>query len=305
MKCILLALSSALCMTLAHRPDQSRQFDSGLAVRDANDRGSAGDKKVLFAEDFESGDLTGWQEKREPVLVTEARPHRGKRCLEIPMHRGKDTGGHLLRWFMPGADSVYARFYVRFSSKYTYPHHFVTLMGNPSSDRWRGFGKAGKKPDGTYFSSGMESWFAWGKNPPPGELHLYSYFMDMEMDRKMNMYWGNSFFPPGSGKGTAAAPQRVIPALDKWQCWEFMIKANSAPNKADGEQAMWLDGKLAGRFTGIRWRSDINVKVNTFWLQHYGMDPGDPTRGYNPESQIVWFDDIVVATEYVGPVALK
>ena len=69
---------------------------------------------------------------------------------------------------------------------------------------------------------------------------------------------------------------------------------------ADGRQAMWLDGKLVAEFTGIRWRSDPELKINCFWLQHYGYDDSDPTKGTHKEKQTVWFDDVVVATEYIG-----
>ena len=43
----------------------------------------------------------------------------------------------------------------------------------------------------------MEPSCAWGKNPPPGKVSVYTYFLDMQPDPKMNKYWGNSFFPPG------------------------------------------------------------------------------------------------------------
>jgi hypothetical protein len=147
----------------------------------------------------------------------------------------------------------------------------------------------------------MEPWFAWGKNPPPGEVNLYTYYLDMEPDKKMDKYWGNGFFPPGPGKGSAAGSDRFIPPLNQWQCWEFMIQANSAPDKADGKQAMWVDGKLIGEFTNIRWRNDLDLQVNCFWLEHYGYDEGDPTKEYWKESQSVWFDDVVVARRYIGP----
>ncbi|MGE5611355.1 MAG: hypothetical protein ACM359_19050, partial [Bacillota bacterium] len=179
------------------------------------------------------------------------------------------------------------------------------LGATPQNDRWRAFGKAGLKPDGTYFSTGMEPWFAWGKNPPPGEVRLYSYYSDMEIDSKMNKYWGNSFFPPGPGKGKAAGPSRVIPQLGQWQCWEFMIRANSAPDKADGKQAMWVDGRLVGEFPGLRWRTDMNVKVNIFWLEHFGYDESDPTKQFWKDRQTVWFDDIVIAKQYIGPMREK
>ena len=70
---------------------------------------------------------------------------------------------------------------------------------------------------------------------------------------------------------------------------------------ADGKQAMLVDGKLIGEFTGIRWRNDMDLKVNCFWLEHYGYDEGDPTKQYWKDSQSVWFDDVVVARRYIGP----
>jgi predicted amidohydrolase len=275
--------------------------DAGLAARYPDDAGVANDPDVLFADNFESGDMKKWDQQRGRVVMTEDKPNSGRWCVQMPMERGKNQGGDAIKWFRPGADAVYARCYVKFSPDYQYNHHFVTLLANQRTNRWSAFGKAGLKPNGTYYSTGMEPWFAWGKNPPPGEVNLYTYYLDMEPDRKMNKYWGNGFFPPGPGKGAAAGKDRVIPPLDQWQCWEFMIQANTAPDKADGRQGMWVDGKLVGEFTGMRWRNDMDLKVNCFWLQHYGYDEGDPTKQYWKESQSVWFDDVVVARRYVGP----
>ena len=273
----------------------------GLSAKFPGDVGIATHPSVLFTEDFEGGSMKKWDQVRGPVSITNVAPHGGNLCVEMPMERGKNTGADAIKWFMPGADRVHVRFYVKFSEDYSYNHHFVWLGANQRTNRWSAFGKAGRKPDGTYYSTGMEPWFAWGKNPPPGEVNLYTYYLDMERDPKMDKYWGNGFFPPGPGKGQAAGKDRVIPLLGQWQCWEFMIQANTAPDKADGKQAMWVDGRLAGEFTGIRWRSDMDLKVNCLWLEHYGFDPGDPTKQYWKERQTVWFDDIVVAKEYIGP----
>jgi predicted amidohydrolase len=274
---------------------------AGLAAKYQGDDGIANDPDVLFADNFESADMKKWDQQSGRVVMSEEKPNAGRWCVQMPMERGKNHGGDAIKWFMPGADAVYARLYVKFSADYQYNHHFVWLGANQRSNKWSAFGKAGLKPNGTYYSTGMEPWFAWGKNPSPGELNLYTYYLDMEPDRKMNKYWGNAFFPPGPGKGAAAGTGRVIPKLDQWQCWEFMIQANSAPDKADGKQAMWLDGKLVGEFTGIRWRNDLDLQVNCFWLEHYGYDEGDPTKQFWKERQAVWFDDVVVARRYVGP----
>ena len=60
-------------------------------------------------------------------------------------------------------------------------------------------------------------------------------------------------------------------------------------------------GSFSGEFTGIRWRTDLDLKVNCLWLEHYGYDSGDPTKQYWKEHQTVWFDDVVVVTSYIGP----
>lgn len=272
----------------------------GLAAKYPADKNISADPAVFFADDFESGDFKKWAERVGTMAISEDKPHAGQRCAVAPMEKGKNHGGDAKIWFIPGADRVFARCYVKFSEDYQYCHHFLWLSGNPKNNKWKSFGKAGLKPDGTYYSTGMEPWFAWGKNPSPGELNFYSYYMDMEIDKKMNKYWGNSFFPPGPDRGKAADEKtRVLPKLGVWQCWEFMLEANT-PGKADGRQAMWLDGKLVGAFEGIRWR-DTDTKVNCFWLEHYGYDPGDPTRQYHKEKQTVWFDDVVIAKEYIGP----
>jgi hypothetical protein len=274
---------------------------AGLAASYQDDAGIERDPDVLFAENFESGDMEKWDQHRGDVQLVEEMPRAGRWCVKMSMERGQNHGGDAIKWFLPGADTVHARFYVKFSPNYQYNHHFVTLLANQQSNKWSAFGKAGLKPDGTYYSTGMEPWFAWGRNPRPGEVNLYTYYLDMEPDRKMNKYWGNGFFPPGPGKGEPAGPARVIPPLNQWQCWELMIQANTAPDKADGKQAFWIDGKLVGEFTGIRWRNDPDLKVNSFWLQHYGYDDGDPTREYWQQNQWVWFDNIVVARRYIGP----
>ena len=110
----------------------------------------------------------------------------------------------------------------------------------------------------------------------------------------MKTKWGTVF----NGKQDQIEPGR-------WYCVEVMLKANSKPDKADGEQAFWIDGELYGRFTGFRWRTTDELKINSFWLLYYNTDqPARHNKDPHPESRVmeVWFDDIVVATEYIGPI---
>jgi len=126
-------------------------------------------------------------------------------------------------------------------------------------------------------------------------------------------YWGNGL-----------SPVRVL--RGKWRCVELMVKLNSAPEKSDGKLALWVDGKLAMHFArgmrrgpwsgmgltgvdtggepfeGLRLRTSMNLKINHLWLEHY-VDEGAQRQNKlaNPNRvNRVWFDDIVVSTEYVG-----
>ena len=85
-----------------------------------------------------------------------------------------------------------------------------------------------------------------GKTAAPGVWHFYSYWQDMKGDGG-GKYWGNFFDPP--------QPAAIEPG--RWTCVEAMLKTNSAPDAADGEQAFWVDGKKVGEFKGFRWRSRL------------------------------------------------
>jgi len=267
-----------------------------------DDAGLARDPAVLFADDFESGDWRKWNETHGAVGATTDAPHAGRHCARIETAPGPHAGGFAFRRLTPGADRVFTRFYVKFSARFQYADHLAWLCGHVFGDPQRSFGRAGERPDGSYFTSGLAPFFARGKNPPPGEVALCAFYPDMPAEpRTPGQFAGHYFFPPGPGPGTAAAPGRIVPPLERWQCWEFMVQANSAPDRADGRQALWVDGRLAGEFTGLRWRGRDDVKINCLWLEHFGHSGGEAVKTHSPLEQTVWFDDVVVATRSIGP----
>lgn len=99
-------------------------------------------------------------------------------------------------------------------------------------------------------------------------------------------YWGNAFRP---------AEQPNIPR-GKWICVEFMLKHNT-PGKDDGEQAYWIDGELRGHWEGINWRKTTGLRTNAFTLESYVTDLWTKN-----EVNIVYFDNVVIAKQYIGPV---
>jgi hypothetical protein len=207
----------------------------------------------------------------------------------------KNHSGAYLYTHTRGVDRLHARFYVKFHPKHGYLHHFVFMAADREPTPWPK-GWAGHKPEGDdHFISSIEPWSDWGKVDAPGAWNFYSYWQDMKPDGRGD-YWGNSFW----------ANANPIPR-GQWICMEVMVKANTA-GASDGEQAFWVDGKPVGHFKGIRWRSTDLLKLNSFWLQYdvcensaaHNNDPTPKDREYE-----VWFDDIVLATDYIGPVQGK
>jgi hypothetical protein len=266
----------------------------GFARQWPGDIGISGSADVMFADNFESGELgRSWDEvsdKSGKVLrfgCPEVESLLGKRCLRVEAHLGEDTGGGLTKWF-ESAESLFIRFYARFDTNCDYVHHFVTLRANKSlrgGDKWSGFGGAGIKPLGDErFSTAIEPWGNWGRWSPPGRWNFYSYWHEMQASPD-GKYWGNSFEVP-------TAPEI---ARGRWMCVEFMLKHNT-PGLRDGEQAFWIDGVLQGHWKGINWRKTENLKANAFTLESYITD-----RWTKNPVNVVYFDNVVIARRYIGP----
>ena len=265
----------------------------GLAKDFPADAGIAGHKAVIFSEDFEAGDFRErWDSARDKsgdiLSHTDPNdPRLGKRALHVVATLGKNTGGGPTKWF-ESADTVFVRFYCRFDKDCDYVHHFVTLRANKSlhgKDKWSGFGGAGLKPRGDErFSTALEPWGDWGRNPAPGRWNFYTYWHEMRKSPD-NKYWGNAFRP---------AKQADI-AKERWICAEFMLKHNT-PGKADGEQAFWIDGELRGHWTGINWRTSPTLMANALTMETYITD-----RWTKNPVNIVDFDNLVIAKKYIGP----
>lgn len=261
----------------------------GLAAEYPGDKGIEKDPRVLFVDDFETGTVAeigvrwGNVQNREQISLSDnicaASP--GSRSLHIR------NGGHLFT-HTRGVDTMFARFYVKFHDQIGYIHHFVHLVADRTPTPWPKGGAGETPPGDAKFSTGIEPTGRWGKYPPPGVWNFYTYWHEMKTK------WGSVY----DGKQIPIQPGR-------WYAVEVMLKANSSPKKADGVQAFWVDGELYGWFEGFRWRTTDKLKINSFWLLFYNTDqPAQHNKDPHPESRRmeVWFDDIVVATEYVGPV---
>jgi hypothetical protein len=297
----------------------------GLAARYPGDAGIERDPDVVLAESFEQGTVAQigarWsdvsnRDGKVMVLSSDVPPgSRGRRSLQMTARVTENTGGHLYTVLKQGLDQAYLRFYVKFPQDAGYIHHFVTLLGLRDPKPYPE-GQAGLRPEGDQrFSVGIEPFGEEGRFPPPGAWNFYTYWNEMKQSAD-GRYWGNGLHPA-----------RPLPVpTGRWQCVELMLKCNTAPDRHDGELALWTDGVLRAHFRpgaprgpwtglgfhlqqkggepfeGFRWRTDDRVKINALWLLHYVTPEavrrhgGDPTR---PVS--VWFDHVVISRRYVGP----
>jgi len=322
----------------------------GLAAKYRGDRGIERDPVVVFVEDFSGGTLadvgTRWTDisnRNGKVLQFSEDVPKGNASrwsLRMTATRSVDSGGHLYRTFQPGYDRLFLRFYVKFAPDAGFNHHFVSLGGEIDPAKYA-VGRAGLRPVDRW-NTGIEpaaSSQHLGRDTiaPPGVWHFYTYWPEMRSwqspDGKAlndkNAYYGNNFEP----KNPTPVPR------GQWISVEIMVKMNSSPDSYDGEQAVWIDGKLLGRFArgsmrgkwdralfrvdpsgepfeGFRWSADLRAKVNKLWLSHYvSSESAFPrTEKYaaehpgflvNTQTQTVWFAAVVAATEYIGPLGQR
>jgi hypothetical protein len=314
---------------------QHRAHD-GIATKYPGDRGIEKDPAVVFVENFEQPSIDElekrWDSAQHPDGMSFAQDSPagsgGKQSLLMTHLGGTGTGSHLYRRLGKdgkGYEQLFARFYVKFDPDCAPIHHFGTCIGGNNPPTPWPMVSAGRPPEGEKsFWTGIEpfgqSW-TWD---------YYTYWCDMRGSPPRGQTWGNVFIQDKSLKVERG----------KWICVEVMVKVNDVGD-TNGELALWLDGKpishlgkgfpkgkwvfdrflkdqggdsirwnqakgdresfqtAAGGelFEGFRWRTSNDLKVNFVWAYLY------ITKAPEGHVSKVWFDDIVVATKYIGPLA--
>lgn len=307
-----------LCQYICTAQSLENENSEGLAGNYVYDREIGNDPSVLFASGFED-DFEGWSwfnPQVSDIIENDMISHNGKKVLRTTATKGKNTGGDVIFKLPEKQEEIYLRFYTKFHKDTVMPHHFVKIRAFKLDPYW---GNAGQRPKGDEaFWTGIE----------PSRNHtwqFYTYWHKMrswqtyegkpDSSRGPNPYYGNLFHPPGQ------EPFK----REEWICVEAYMKANT-PGKKDGMKAFWINGKKIGEwkqgspegtwrgarfvtsgpenlnpepFEGFEFRSDDSVKISEINLQWYVSkeyaDSGDANEN------IVYFDDVVIATSYIGP----
>lgn len=300
--------------------------ERGIAAAYPKDQGIRKDPVVIYATGFELDIEAPLKVGRDGVLVLKSKQiaHQGQACAQITATKNVDEGGDLAIQWPAGVEECYLRVYVRFDQDTLMPHHFINLGGHTPTYKYRWGGGAGLKPP-----SGKSGAFSTTLEPPKGEKgaetwKFYSYWHEMHSwqtptgisDGRPNAYYGNNFH----------IKQHSPLVRDQWICLEIMLKLNTV-GKHDGEQAVWINGQKRGHwkqgspngtwlrgtfyafdkynqnpqpFEGFNWRTTDALKINKASLQWYLSNNASWPK-MKVDKNMVYFDDLVIATKYIGP----
>ncbi|MCI0541001.1 MAG: carbon-nitrogen hydrolase family protein, partial [Verrucomicrobiales bacterium] len=292
--------------------DTSTREAKGIAAKYPGDAGIERDPAVLFAEDFEGGNLPAadWEKEGgfydvkgypKEMRITDQEAALGRHSLELIHPEGVVSPQWLHRKF-PGQDTVHVRFYRKFEKDWVWPplgaHDTFLFAGRYKSPTSTDLTLYLDIPQGPSIRMDKKNWDL-SRQP---ELVLRSSFQGSGLDygvrKEIQSHegWENFYSLPFNF--------RPAPVLEngRWYCFEYMAKMNSAPAEKDGEVRLWVDGQLVTEMTGLLLRNAGHPDIK--W-DHWMLGPryGD-SKEYGkgpPHEQRSWIDAIVVATRYVGP----
>jgi len=283
---------------------------SGIASSYPGDQGIEADPAVLFADGFETytqpSDLESrwdavYQLNRIRFATEQGRVRFGAKSLEFEVpQQTAELSNAVDKILGEERDELYLRYYSRFEAPFDVvgsSHNGAMISASYFEN---GMATPGVPADGTNkFLVNLENWRGDAQTPSPGHLNLYVYHPEQRSQ------WGDHFFPtgvvlpfssePGDFGPTFVPRPDVLPDLDTWYCYEYRVKANT-PGERDGQITVWVDGELSADFPNLRFRDIASLQIDRFGLQfHVGSNPNGETKK--------WYDNVVAATSYIGPMA--
>jgi hypothetical protein len=287
----------------------------GIAAEYSGDAGIEKDPAVLLHDDFSSGNFKKWDRHSNGNLPESSiqfvdypgSANTGKKALEFTVPKAdNESGTGIEKWFKPGLEVLFVRYYSKFDKGFDQigsSHNGAYISASYNRD---GRATPGERADGkNKFLVGLENWRGEDKERSPGELNFYCYHPEQRSD------YGDHFNPSGKvtpygekglGNKNTFGPNFVkrpefVPELDRWYCYEFMVKANT-PGQRDGRIACWVDGKLVADIPNFRLRDIDTLKIDQCSLS---LHIKTPSRRENKKS----YADVVMASSYIGPIVAK
>jgi len=267
----------------------------GLASRYSGDKGIAKDPRVIFATGFEAD---SWADEwtiagKMEVIDTVSGDDRRKfeafsgKALRVKIREGANSALNTLFKFKRETgkepEESYFRYYLRLGDDWNQTIEGGKMPGISGTYGVAGWG--GRKVDG---SNGWSARGSFGRSIPEGNplagLHpigTYCYHADMKGQYGSSWGWHEGY--------------RGFLEKNRWYSIEQYLKLNT-PGKRNGTLRAWVDGRLAFEKTDIRFRDVDRLKIEQIWMNvyHGGKRP-------SPCDQHLFVDNVVIATEYIGP----
>jgi len=261
------------------------KVEYGLAAEYLYDEGIKNHPAVIHATGFESADwletefdYNSWIGHRGYQVTSPDLAFSGHGVLEY-QNEGGEHYPHVFQIRDFETEGViFLRWYRRFQSGYDFSCQsksngvYARCHGCPESS-------AGVKPDGyDKYSCKLQFWRG-------GEPKFYTYHPEQQGN------YGDTL-PQNVGEKIYIEPGR-------WYCFEIMLKPNDAGER-NGEIKLWIDGMLKAHYPDMRFRDTNDLKINELDITAY-------VGGHcvAPRDQKVWDDNLVLATEYIGPMVTE
>lgn len=320
-----LAMTAAICLTALI----TGQAGAALPLGSPNlEPGLRGRSDIIFFEDFESADwYRHWNGYRIGKGPLSSNPENCQRVeepafegssLRVTIVKGQrvgtEPGVRFSEWGVKEPEEVYFRYYVYFAKNWKVTEKTVVSKKGIAE---RKVLHGGKLPgvSGTYNRSGWgnridrtgtKGWSArmgdvlWDSSlrrvrgeGPPGwfatksgrvRISFYTYFKG----GRAHFYWD---------KETRGHLEH-----ERWYAVEGYVKLNTITDgkgNKDGILRGWVDGKLAFEKTDLIFRDVDRLKIEKFWFNIYCSGG----NRFGDRDMHVYFDNIVIARKYIGPMA--
>jgi hypothetical protein len=279
-------------------PPALPEGNTGIAAQHPNDNGIATNPNVVFADGFDTytspsqlnGNYDGFFQTSNFAIDTSVF-FGGSKSLRVRMpSTGTDMWNALIKRISPTRDKLFVRVYSRYAPNYAgvlEAHNGLRVTGN--------YLGPGVRPNGRdFFLVNLENSRYQGETEP-GYTHAYVYHP--EQDDIYGEHWysdgstsngAQSFGPFFVPRPRTAAPRGV------WTSFELMVQMNT-PGSRDGRVAAWQNGNLIADWQNVRFRDVTTVKVDEIQLENGGKA--------STQQNDKWYDNLVIATSYIGPVS--
>lgn len=284
-------------------PPPLPQGNTGIAASYPLDASIESHPEVLLADGFESyssvSNLTSkwnqvYQGQFTRIATEPQNVFSGSRALEFRVpQQSAEVSNELVKNISPTEDVLFVRAYTKFEAGYNVngsSHDGISISSNYSNP--------GVPANGTnkFFVDVENSRMSSGETTP-GLTHFYIYHPEQRTE------WGDHWYPDGRvlpfdsvpgdfGPHFIARPS-FTPNLDRWYCYELMVKANT-PGQKDGRIALWIDGVLIADYPNVRLRDASTLKIDTVKLSLH-------IYSNTLRQNLKWYDNVVIARSYIGP----